>query len=109
MQGQGAGQAIEDAYVLSGLFGHVDTPEKIPLAFEAYDKIRRPRSVKVITTSREMGEMCALRLPGVGDDAAKFKENVDWRMEWLWHRDIALELEEAVQCFEKLVGGGSLS
>lgn len=104
-QGQGAGQAIEDAYVLASLMAHVDTPDKISLAFKAYDKIRRPRSQKVCTTSREAGELCALRLASVEDNAQSFKENIQWRMDWMWHRDIAGELDQALAIFQKLVTG----
>ncbi|KAI9695314.1 MAG: hypothetical protein M1820_008721 [Bogoriella megaspora] len=107
-QGQGAGQAIEDAWVLESLFAHVDAREKIPMAFRAYDKIRRPRSQKVCQTSREAGELCALRLPGVEDNAQAFKENIDWRMDWMWHRDIAGERDEALIVFNKLVDGESI-
>lgn len=70
-QGQGAGQAIEDAFVLSSLLDPelVKTVKEIPHAFKAYDTIRRPRSQMVCKTSREAGELCALRLPGVEDNA----------------------------------------
>ena len=78
------------------------------MAFEAYDKIRRPRSQRVIRTSREAGEMCAQRFPGVMGDSEAFKENMDWRMDWMWHRDIAGERDEAMMCFQKLVNGESL-
>ena len=107
-QGQGAGQAIEDAFVLESLFSKVDTRAKIPLAFQAYDKIRRPRSQRVCKTSREAGELCALRLPNVLDDPEAFKENIDWRMDWMWHRDIAGERDEALIIYNKLVDGESL-
>ena len=107
-QGQGAGQAIEDAFVLGSLFEHVDTPAKIPLAFQAYDKIRRPRSERICQTSREAGELCALRLPGVEDNAKAFKENIDWRMDWIWHRDIAGERDEALIVYNKLLSGESV-
>lgn len=104
-QGQGAGQAIEDAYVLASLMGHVDTRDKISMAFKAYDKIRRPRSQKVCTTSREAGELCSLRLPTVEDSAEAFKENIAWRMDWMWHRDIAGEFDQALGIFNKMVTG----
>ena len=96
IQGQGAGQAIEDSYVLVNLFAKVDTPAKAAMAFRAYDKIRRPRSLRVITTSREQGEIVALRLPGIKDDPLALKENIEWRCDWMWHRDIPGEAEEAM-------------
>ena len=107
-QGQGAGQAIEDAFVLGSLFASVDTVAKIPMAFLAYDRIRRPRSQRVAQTSREAGELVALRLPGVGDNVEAIKENLDWRMDWIWHRDIAGMRDEALVIFQKLLDGGKV-
>ena len=94
--------------MLEALFASVQNQADIPLAFRAYDRIRRPRSQKVCQTSREAGELCALRLPSVIDDPQAFKENIDWRMDWMWHRDIALEREQASMVFEKLLRGEEL-
>ena len=102
-QGQGAGQAIEDAFDLSTLFKEVQSPEQISLAFRAYDRIRRPRSQRVCRTSRENGELVALRLPGVKDDAESIKDNIDWRMDWIWHRDVKGEADEALNIFHNLL------
>ncbi|KAI9659521.1 MAG: hypothetical protein M1821_001780 [Bathelium mastoideum] len=107
-QGQGAGQAIEDAFVLESLFAKVDTPEKATMAFQAYDRIRRPRSQRVVQTSREAGELCALRLPNVMDSPEALKENIEWRMDWMWHRDIASERDEAMIIYNKLLAGEKL-
>lgn len=106
--GQGAGQALEDAYVLESLLGLVEKPEECAFAFRAYDRIRRPRTQMVVKTSREMGEIVALRLPGIGENFEKFKENLDWRMDWMWHRDIQGEFNEARIIFEKLKDGQSI-
>ncbi|KAI9722566.1 MAG: hypothetical protein M1828_004561 [Chrysothrix sp. TS-e1954] len=56
-QGQGAGQAIEDAMVLEALLGKTKSIEHIPDAFAAYDQIRRPRTQRMVTTSRESGQL----------------------------------------------------
>ena len=72
-QGQGAGQALEDSFVLESLMSLVDKPEEVAFAFKAYDKIRRPRTQKIVKTSREMGEIVALRLPGIQDHVKEFK------------------------------------
>jgi len=107
-QGQGAGQAIEDALVLESLFALVDTPDQLPLALKAYDRIRRPRSQRVCQTSRESGELCALRFPSVMDDPKAFKQNIDWRMDWMWNRDVGLERDQAIKVYQKLLEGGDL-
>lgn len=44
-QGSGAGQAIEDAYVLGSLLGHPSvTLSTLPIALEIYQKIRLPHA-----------------------------------------------------------------
>ena len=108
LAGQGAGQALEDAYVLEQLMALMEKPEEAEYAFRAYDKIRRPRTQRVVTTSREMGELVALRLPGIGEDLEKFKENMEWRMDWMWHRDVQGERNEAEIIFKKLKAGESI-
>ncbi|KAF6228837.1 hypothetical protein HO133_006948 [Letharia lupina] len=101
-QGQGAGQAIEDACVLSALFTKVVTPKDVPTALAAYDQIRRPRSQRVVQTSRETGHMLSMQLPGVGDDVEKMKQYLDTSMHWIWDRDLVAQNEDAVKLFEKL-------
>ena len=107
-QGQGAGQAIEDAYVLESLLALIETPDEAAYAFRAYDRVRRPRSQQVVKTSREMGELIVFRHPVVKDDLKQFKENIEWRMDWMWHRDIDGERKETEIIFNKLKSGQSL-
>ncbi|KAL9083633.1 MAG: hypothetical protein Q9165_008448 [Trypethelium subeluteriae] len=102
--GQGAAQTIVDAFVLQAVFALVDTPAKIPMAFQAYDSIRRPRSQKVWETSREAGELITLRLPGVLDDEKAFRADMDTRMDWIWNADVAGEGREAVAIYNQLAG-----
>lgn len=101
-QGQGAGQAIEDACVLSALFTKVFTPKDVPTALAAYDQIRRPRSQRVVQTSRETGHMLSMQLPGVGDNVDKMKQYLDTSMHWIWDRDLVAQNEDAVKLFEEL-------
>ena len=57
-QGSGAGQAIEDAYVLAALLTHPSvTRESIPRALKIYEKIRLPHGNDVQRRSRENGKL----------------------------------------------------
>ncbi len=58
-QGQGAGQAIEDAYVLAGLLGRAG-PTGFPDAFAAYERLRRARARRVQHFSRQAGRFYKL-------------------------------------------------
>jgi salicylate hydroxylase len=103
-QGAGAGQALEDAYILSTLLGDsmTQSASDIPTAFKAYDAIRRPRSQKVVSTSRACGLTYAFQGPA-GDDVEKIGEELLQRYKWIWEEDMEkqAELAKAVLRAEK--------
>ncbi|KAJ5892144.1 uncharacterized protein N7473_008372 [Penicillium subrubescens] len=107
-QGAGAGQAIEDAHVLAELLGdsRVQTAQDVIAAFKAYDEIRRPRSQRVVTSSKENAYLLCLCLDGVGDDETKLKETWQSRLRWLWDLDIEEQAEQARQCMLKFLESG---
>jgi salicylate hydroxylase len=96
-QGAGAGQAIEDAHVLAELLAdpRVITSEHVAAAFQAYDTVRRPRSQKVVTTSKENANLLCLCYDGIGDDEQKLREIWDERYKWLWNINIEEQAENA--------------
>lgn len=96
-QGAGASQCIEDALMLSRLFGMVEkgNEQEIERVFEAYDAVRRPRSQKVIKTSTEMSDIASLEGAGTGDDVDTIRESLKNRFRWLWHADLEKVVEEA--------------
>ncbi|KAK5991934.1 6-methylsalicylic acid decarboxylase atA [Cladobotryum mycophilum] len=96
-QGAGAGQAIEDAHVLAELLSDpsVTTVEHAIAAFHAYDAIRRPRSQRVVTTSKENAELLCLSYEDVGDDGEKLRETWRERFKWLWDIDVGKQAEDA--------------
>ena len=100
-QGQGAGQAIEDALVLETLLGRVRDAKFIPNAFAAYDQVRKARSQRVVTTSREAGLLFGMKGKGVGDDLEKIKEKLKTRMDWIWNRDLGKQNAEAIALYEE--------
>jgi salicylate hydroxylase len=56
--GAGAGQAIEDAYVLGDILRLPEcTQETLPQFLLAYEAVRRPRASKQQVQSRESGEV----------------------------------------------------
>ena len=95
--GAGAGQAIEDSHVLSELLGdcRVTSASDAVAAFKAFDDIRRPRSQKVVRSSRENADLLCLCLDGVGSDEELLKQAFERRMRWLWDVDIQNQAEQA--------------
>ncbi len=95
-QGAGAGMALEDAYVMSGLLGAVDGEGGVEKAFEAFDRVRRPRTQRLVTTSPESGLIYQGEGMGVGDDPSALRENLLKRFDWIWEKHLEDDLEEAL-------------
>lgn len=110
-QGSGAGMAIEDSYVLSNLLGQVEDPKDVELAFQAFDAVRRERTLKSVNTSREASHLWEFELEGVEDDISKVIENIDRRMQWIWDEDLEAEVEEGwkIMKAESLKGNTSFA
>ncbi|KUJ22260.1 FAD/NAD(P)-binding domain-containing protein [Mollisia scopiformis] len=94
-QGAGAGQAIEDAFILSNLLGQVESVNEIEKAFHAYDAIRRPRSQKVVTTSREATAIYDFEDEKLGTDLDLIKRTLETRYDWIWNEDLPQQLRRA--------------
>jgi salicylate hydroxylase len=110
-QGAGAGQAIEDAMVLSHLLGkcldpangrtYPQTPQRtITLVLQAYDAVRRFRSQKVVVTSREMGRIITGAEPSVGLDLERMRQRLEGRQDWIWRDDTWKQVEDGLLIFE---------
>lgn len=108
-QGAGCGQAFEDALVMCMLLAHssVETADDIERAFAAYDAIRRPRTLRVVETSRENGEVCMMKGADTGEDLEKIKANLDERFEWIWYENLEKQVDKAVQKLKQLNEGTS--
>lgn len=96
-QGAGAGQAIEDAHVLAELLAdpRITSPEHVTFAFQAYDAVRRERSQRVVTSSKENMYLLCLCYEGIGDDGDKLRETWKESFRWLWDIDIQGQAEKA--------------
>jgi len=87
-QGAGAGQALEDAYVLASLLTdeHCDR-HTVNDVLAAFEQVRHARTCKVQRTSHEAGDVYEYAGVGIGDDEAKLIENLENRFDWLWNHD----------------------
>ncbi|KAL5119254.1 hypothetical protein ACEQ8H_002741 [Pleosporales sp. CAS-2024a] len=94
-QGAGAGMCIEDVYILSGLLSQCKSKSDVEKAIHAYDVTRRPRSQKLVKTSREAGMLWDLEAEGIQDDLLAMEQNALERMGWIWDYDITQDLDRA--------------
>lgn len=87
-QGAGAGQALEDAYVLVSLLTDKtcdkNNAERVLAAFEA---ARHERTCKVQRTSHEAGDLYEFRAPGIDKNEAHIATELETRFDWLWNHD----------------------
>lgn len=95
-QGAGAGQAIEDAYVMAEALSAVRSSDgwsndQIKNALKAYEDVRSPRSQKVLETSMEaMDFWCSLHQDDLAEvDMQHFARKAQDRFHWIWNNDIA--------------------
>jgi salicylate hydroxylase len=100
-QGAGAGQAIEDALVLSELlrtWRGSSSSSGVPVekVIAGYDAVRRPRSQKVVTTSRLTGMMYDWEHPDCGSDLDKIRAYSLERFSWIWDEDLDEQIRVAV-------------
>ncbi|KAL5523639.1 hypothetical protein ACEPAG_7812 [Sanghuangporus baumii] len=84
-QGAGAGQAIEDAYVLAKLLGNpLATREALALVLLAYEHVRRPMANAVLQGSRDSGLMYEFNYPGLGDHYGALGPVIQSQWDWVW-------------------------
>jgi len=120
-QGQGAGMAFEDSLILSNILGQVLSKvpgstgiqllrfdQEIEACFKAYDEIRRVRTQRVTSTSREMGEIVGFQRVGIGRDLAKMRINFETRMDWIWDVDLPGEIARGVDIARHSINRSSL-
>lgn len=98
--GAGAGQAVEDALILSRVMGCVYSSGEIQWAFQAYDQVRRPRSQKQVREARLAGTVYDMEASGIGDDVEKIKKQLSGK-EWLWNHDLEGDVREAEKLFRE--------
>lgn len=127
-QGSGAGQAIEDAYILSVLLAHpLTTRETLQDALKIYETVRLPHGNEVQRLSRLNGKLAEFADPrfsglDIGndtyekgkpseDDEKKLKDLGDeivknW--EWTWTTDIEDDTKRAIDLFVKRVADSDM-
>ncbi|KAL0577547.1 hypothetical protein V5O48_004445 [Marasmius crinis-equi] len=107
-QGVGAGQAIEDAYVLAELLGHPSiTLHTVSRALEVYDGIRRPWANEVAKRCQFNGRCYGLHFDNFPfenaspcDTEQKLDEMGDRLLEgwdWCWRTSVRHSLDDALR------------
>ncbi|KAI6791152.1 putative salicylate hydroxylase [Hortaea werneckii] len=98
--GAGAGQAIEDALIISRVMAHVFNPEDLPRAFAVYDAVRRPRSQAQVKAAYDSGWLYDLQAPGIMDDWGKLKKILATKQAFIWDHDLEGDMVRAVSMYK---------
>jgi len=102
-QGAGAGQAIEDAYVLAHLLKEASC-ETVEFALQAYQDVRLPRANAVLQGSYDSGVMYEFNSE-FGDLYADLGPAIE--KQWAWVDETTPEeiCHQALKCFQEKVAG----
>ncbi|KAF4625587.1 hypothetical protein G7Y89_g12579 [Cudoniella acicularis] len=98
-QGSGAGQAFEDVMALKALLKEVREPGQLNAAFKAYGEVRRPRTQKIVASSRGMGHIICRHGPSIGLDPDKILEALASRWGFIYRIDLKEHKKAAVESF----------
>jgi salicylate hydroxylase len=105
--GAGAGFAIEDAHLLSGLLTPdlIQSVDDVQHAFRAYDEMRRPRCEELVKKSRANGMLFDLQDGGdVTED--ELWGDLEKKMQWVWNVDLVGMLENGRALLRKYKNAG---
>ncbi|GGE71348.1 salicylate 1-monooxygenase [Paenalcaligenes hominis] len=95
-QGAGAGQGLEDAWLLTRLLGDAQVLKTdLKKLLSVYDSIRRPRACRVQRTSWEAGELYEFRNPAISTQKDSLAESLTNRFDWLWNYNMETDLNKA--------------
>ena len=95
--GAGAGQSIEDGWVLgramSEYLGHAHGMETLEQSAQVYQDVRRPRAQKTQRTSRAAGDTYEMQTEDMVDKSFEdcvpmMAERTKERMKWVWEEDL---------------------
>ncbi|KAI1377124.1 salicylate hydroxylase [Hypoxylon crocopeplum] len=102
-QGSGGGMSIEDSLILSTLLGRARTPAEALTALEVYDEVRRPRTQRIVESSRATGIIMGGRGEETGLDLEKLREKLLPRWDFIINFDNEKHRDEAVRLMERKI------
>ncbi|KAI1175483.1 hypothetical protein F4777DRAFT_327426 [Nemania sp. FL0916] len=94
--GSGGGMSIEDSLILSTLLGRAKTPVEAQAALKAYDYVRRPRTQRIVESSRVTGMMLIGKGAQTGMEM-KVAGNLLPRWDFILDLDMLEHRNEAIQ------------
>lgn len=103
--GAGAGMAVEDAMILSRLLAAITRRDELEVAFRAYDAVRRPRSQRLVASSRKVARVYDFEDEDVGADMRAMRHYLEHAWDWIWNEDLDAQLATAMRLLREYGGG----
>ncbi|KAK7954734.1 salicylate hydroxylase [Apiospora saccharicola] len=100
-QGSGGGMSIEDSLILSALLGRATTPEEALKALKIYGEVRRPRTQRIVESSKGTGLIATGRGEETGLELEKLREKMMPRWDFILDFDVEKHLADAVAMMAK--------
>lgn len=88
--------SIEDSLILSTFFGRAKTPAEAITALKVYDHVRRPRTQRIVESSKATGDM----LIGVHELDPETSKSFMSRWDFIIDIDMEKHRDEALQTME---------
>ena len=94
--------------ILRTLLASIKTPEQLNGALRAYDEVRRPRTQRIVDSSRVSGLIMSGRGDGVGLEVEKMREALAERWGFIHDFDMKRHKEDALAILNRIENGDTL-
>lgn len=101
-QASGGGMSVEDSFILSSLLGHAKMTAEAVKALKAYDAVRRPRTQRIVESSRGTGEMMTGRGSETKMALDQVREKLVHRWDFIFDIDLEKHRDEAIVIMGRL-------
>lgn len=100
--------SIEDSLLLSSLLSRSKTPAQALGALKAYDEVRRPRTQRIVESSRVMGWLATGKDEEVGLQAEGIGRKMTGFFNFIHDLEIQKHLDEAIALMDRNLATQSL-
>ncbi|KAK2606716.1 hypothetical protein N8I77_005447 [Diaporthe amygdali] len=101
-QASGGGMSVEDSFILSYLLGNAKTTMEAVNALKAYDEVRRPRTQRIVESSRGTGEIMTGRGGETKVPVEQVREKLVHRWDFIWDIELEKHRDEAITIMDRL-------
>lgn len=94
--------SIEDSFLLSSLLSHAKSTQEAVNALKAYDEVQRPRTQRIIESSRGTGEIMTGRNGETEMPLGQIRGRLVDRWNFIHDIDLEKHRDEAIAIMERL-------